>query len=58
MTIESAREVMRRLQTIKDKIKSLPDDMRGDLMLDCMLIEDKVRDKFFRSKKVVFNTRR
>lgn len=51
MTIELAREVMRRLQVVKNTIKSLPTNLQGDLLLDCMLIEDKVRDRFFRSKR-------
>lgn len=50
MDLNTAREVMKRLNIVKDKIKSLPENLRGDLLLECLLIEDKVRDKFFRRK--------
>lgn len=51
LTIESAREVMRRLQAVKDKAERLPGTLKEDIILECKLIEDRIRDKFYRRAK-------
>lgn len=51
MDKNTAREVMRRLNVLKGKIDLLPEDLGKDLMFECKLMEDKVRDKFYRSRK-------
>lgn len=51
MDKNEAKEVMRRLNVVKGKVDSLPNSLKDDLILECKLIEDKIRDKFYRSKK-------
>lgn len=51
MDLNSAKVVMKRLEVVKSKIESLPFNLRDDLKLECMLIEDKVRDMFYRRVK-------
>ena len=51
MDLKSAKDVMRRLNVVKDKINALPDALKEEVQLECKLIEDRIRDKFYRSKK-------
>ena len=51
MDLKSAKDVMRRLNVVKDKINALPNALKEEVQLECKLIEDRIRDKFYRSKK-------
>ena len=43
-------EIKNRVLALKQKILSLPSALAGELKLECDLIEDYMKDKFFRSK--------
>ena len=43
-------EIKNRITALKQKILSLPSALVGELKLECDLIEDYMKDKFFRSK--------
>jgi hypothetical protein len=51
MDIELARKVIDRLSAVRDKIELLPAYIQYDLILECKLLEDRIRDKFFRSRR-------
>ena len=51
MDLKLAKDVMRRLNVVKGKINALPDTLKEEVQLECKLIEDRIRDKFYRSKK-------
>jgi hypothetical protein len=43
-------EIKNRVLTLKQKILDLPSSLAEELKLECDLIEDYMKDKFFRSK--------
>lgn len=51
MDPDIAKEAIRLLFSIKNKLESIPPELRGDLLLECKLLEDKIRDKFYRSRR-------
>ena len=47
--VEKVSRITSTLTGIRSKIENLPEDLQHDLLFECKIIEDYMRDKFCRS---------
>jgi len=47
--VEKVSRITSNLTSIRSKIENLPEDLQYDLLFECKIIEDYMRDKFCRS---------